>query len=181
MATADQCRDGNRLQRHCAAVLHDRCAGGAGDQRVRLVPGRVQAAILGAGTIPVTWTKAITEAFDRQRGLALGLALSGTGLCGVLMPQYTTYLVETWGWRTAYVGIGLAPLLIGLPVAWWGFRSVQEQSGPAAVPLDHLAVGMTLREAAGSRAFWVVLLSIFVVYMAASGIGPNLCRSPTPA
>ena len=42
-------------------------------------------AILGAGTIPVTWTRAITTNFFRQRGLALGITLSGTGLCAILV------------------------------------------------------------------------------------------------
>ena len=72
-------------------------------------------AILGAGTIPVTWTRAITLSFHRQRGLALGLALTGTGICGVLVPQYATWLVENYGWRVAYAGIALLPLMVAGP------------------------------------------------------------------
>lgn len=138
-------------------------------------------AILGAGTIPVTWTHAITATFERRRGLALGIALSGTGVCGVVMPQYTTWLVETWGWRVAYVGIGLTPLLIGLPVVWWGFRP-HTQAAPVEedVPVVPLQ-GLSLRQAAGGYRFWVLLGSIFVVYMAASGIGPNLYPAITDA
>ena len=33
-------------------------------------------ALLGAGTIPVTWTRAIATSFFKRRGLALGLALT---------------------------------------------------------------------------------------------------------
>ena len=139
-------------------------------------------AVFGAGTIPVTWTKAITDTFEARRGLALGLALSGTGVCGVLMPQYATYLVENYGWRQAYVGIGLAPLLLGLPLVYWGFRpqrrsdpSPQEQTSGSA---HH---GLTLASAARTRQFWVLLGSVFLVYMAASGIGPNLYPAITDA
>jgi len=39
-------------------------------------------AVLGSATLPITWTKAIVNNFDRHRGLALGIALTGTGLYG---------------------------------------------------------------------------------------------------
>ena len=34
--------------------------------------------VAGAGTLPITWTRAINAAFEKNRGLALGLALMGT-------------------------------------------------------------------------------------------------------
>lgn len=137
-------------------------------------------AVLGAGTLPVTWTKAITDNFSKQRGLALGIALCGTGICGILMPQFTTYIVETWGWQTAYVSIGLLPLLIGLPIAYLGFRprhnlaSLRTDTPADAQNTVALPIGLTLKEAIEKSAFWILLLSIFLVYMAASGIGANL-------
>ncbi|MEM7001603.1 MAG: MFS transporter [Pseudomonadota bacterium] len=139
-------------------------------------------AVFGAGTIPVTWTKAITDTFEARRGLALGLALSGTGVCGVLMPQYATYLVENYGWRQAYVGIGLAPLLLGLPLVYWGFRPQHRIAASPQVQASGAAHhGLTLASAARTRQFWVLLGSVFLVYMAASGIGPNLYPAITDA
>ena len=139
-------------------------------------------AVFGAGTIPVTWTKAITDTFEARRGLALGLALSGTGVCGVLMPQYATYLVENYGWRQAYVGIGLAPLLLGLPLVYWGFRPQRRSDPSPQVQTPSSAHhGLTLASAARTRQFWVLLGSVFLVYMAASGIGPNLYPAITDA
>ena len=58
-------------------------------------------ALLGAGTIPVTWTTAVTTNFHRQRGLALGLVLSGTGLCAVLVPPAIAWVLTHYGWRVA--------------------------------------------------------------------------------
>ncbi|MGK0224377.1 MAG: OFA family oxalate/formate antiporter-like MFS transporter [Limisphaerales bacterium] len=138
-------------------------------------------AVLGAGTIPVTWTKAITDSFDKQRGLALGLALSGTGICGILMPQFATYLVEDFGWRTAYVGLAVLPLLIGLPVVFWGFRPIEAGTRDDQVTPSYLDYGLTLRQASRRSTFWVLLISIFLVYMAASGIGANLYPAITDA
>ncbi len=135
-------------------------------------------ALLGAGTIPVTWTTAITASFFRQRGFALGLVLLGTGICGAVVPHYTTWLVETAGWRTAYLGIALLPLLLAGPAVLLGFRPRRPSAGLGSAPA---ADGKTLREASGTWTFWILMLSILLVYMAASGIGPNLYPSVTDA
>ncbi len=134
-------------------------------------------AVLGAGTTPVTWTRALTTQFDRQRGLALGIALTGTGVCAILAPLYTVMLVEHFGWRGAFVGIGLLPLLLAGPLVWTSFhvKPVAKEAavaGPAFFsPPDW---GLTLGEAARGYRFWILGASIFLVYLAVSGISPNL-------
>ncbi len=130
-------------------------------------------AILGAGTIPVTWTRAITTNFFRQRGLALGLTLSGTGLCAIAMPPYAVWMVESFGWRAAYLGLALVPLLVAGPVVYFGFRP-RESLEEAPREGGHVHWGVTLGQAFRQAKYWILLASIFVVYMAVSGIGPNL-------
>ena len=135
-------------------------------------------AILGAGTIPVTWTRAITTNFFRQRGLALGITLSGTGLCAILIPQYAVWVVAEFGWRAAYVGLALMPLLIAGPIVYFGFKPKEGLGEDSADgPIEHW--GLTLSEAFGDRRYWILLVSIFLVYMAVSGIGPNLIPALT--
>jgi MFS transporter, OFA family, oxalate/formate antiporter len=139
-------------------------------------------AILGAGTTPVTWTRAIAGSFDGQRGLALGLALTGTGVCAMLVPLYTVYLIQHFGWRAAYFGIGVLPLL-AWPIIWFGFRPVfvstrkpLEQTAAVSAPLNW---GFTLAESIRGYRFWVLCGSILAVYMAVSGISPNLIAALT--
>jgi len=135
-------------------------------------------AILGAGTIPVTWTRAITSNFFRQRGLALGIMLSGTGICGILIPQYTVWLVDEFGWRTAYLGLAALPTLLAGPLVFLFFHPddvVPEHPDEAA----DVSTGLTLREAASGYRFWVLLVSIFLVYIAMSGMVPNLIPALT--
>lgn len=136
-------------------------------------------ALLGAGTTPVTWTRAIAAAFDRQRGLALGLTLSGTGICATLIPAYTVWLVETFGWRVAYVGIALLPLLVAGPVAFLAFRPDPATPSRAGTAADAGTWGLTLGEAARGYRFWILCLSIMLVYLAVSGISPNLIAALT--
>ncbi|MFM7783099.1 MAG: MFS transporter, partial [Gammaproteobacteria bacterium] len=144
-------------------------------------------ALLGAGTTPITWTRAVGAAFSARRGLALGLALSGTGLCAMAAPLFTVWLLEQFGWRGAYIGLGLLPLLFAGPLVLWGFREREPaQASPEAAVAA--ASGIGVREALRGYHFWVLLLSVFLAYLAVSGIGPNLVpaltdkgRSPTEA
>jgi MFS transporter, OFA family, oxalate/formate antiporter len=57
---------------------------------------------------------AVQPWFDRNRGVASGIALSGTGLGTLLMPMLARWLIEDEGWRVALI-------LIGLGVAGFGF------------------------------------------------------------
>ena len=70
--------------------------------------------VLGAGSLPITFSKAVVGAFERNRGLALGFALAGTGVCGLIAPIYATWFLEHFGWRGAYVALAALPLGIAL-------------------------------------------------------------------
>lgn len=144
-------------------------------------------ALLGAGTTPVTWTRAIAQSFDKQRGFALGLTLTGTGICAMFAPAYTVWLVDEFGWRGAYIGIGLLPLLLAGPFVWAWFRprrpgdpepgSAADGGVAPAPPVAHW--GLTLGEAVRGYRFWVLCVSIFAIYLAVSGISPNLIAALT--
>jgi len=139
-------------------------------------------ALFGAGASPITWTRAIAASFEKHRGLALGLTLTGTGLCALLTPSLATWLVEEFGWRGAYVGLGLLPFLLAGPLVFFWFkprRAVSVSDAAARGAGDTQVWGLTLREAAGSYKFWVLCASIFAVYMAVSGISPNMIPSLT--
>ena len=138
-------------------------------------------ALLGAGTIPVTWTRAIATSFFKRRGLALGLALTGTGLCASVAPHYTVWLTGEFGWRGAYLGLALVPLVLAFPVLFFFFRPLSEASQEAllAENASHQNHGVTLGEALRGYRFWILLLSILFAYQGFSGIGPNLLPSMT--
>ena len=135
-------------------------------------------AFLGAGTIPVTWTRAVTSLFFEQRGLALGIMLSGTGICAIVIPQYTVWMVEQFGWRTAYLGLAALPLLCAGPLVYRFFRPGEEiASDPEVTSANE--TGYRFAEALCGYRFWVLLVSIFLVYIAMSGMVPNLIPALT--
>lgn len=89
-------------------------------------------AFFGSATLPITWSKAIVNNFDVHRGLALGIALTGTGLYGFLAPTYIQGFINSVGWRGAYIAVGVLPVLISLPIAFFMFRDHKEETALAA-------------------------------------------------
>lgn len=137
--------------------------------------------ILGAGTNPTTWTRAIAGQFSRQRGLALGLALTGTGLCAVFAPQYALWLRESYGWQAIYWGLAVLVVCCALPVTAFFFKERQKSPADrATLPTAHgRETGLTLSQAIRGYRFWVLLSSIFAIYLAVSGVIPNLVPAMT--
>ncbi len=58
-------------------------------------------------------TVVISNWFVRNRGTAIGLALSGSGLGQLVLTPLTQWLIVNYGWRAAY--LALAPLLLLVP------------------------------------------------------------------
>ena len=130
-------------------------------------------AVLGLGTLPITWTKLINQRFDRHKGLALGLALMGTGLFGSISKPLVGWLIAHWGFRLAYVALGALPLLIAFPVAYVGFR---EAPGSARIVggLEPIYPGIPTAEAIRHWRFWLIGLVFLAVSVAIAGPIPNM-------
>src|SRR5205085_8107168 len=64
------------------------------------------------GLKTTVWTAAVSGAFEKGRGMAIAVTLCGTALAQTLVPLLSHWLIEDYGWRMAYVGLG---------VGWGGF------------------------------------------------------------
>jgi predicted MFS family arabinose efflux permease len=67
---------------------------------------------VGSSTIWVPFTSAIMKWFDHKRGIAMGTALSGYGLGSLVAAPSLSYIIETSGWRMAFLLSGVATFLI---------------------------------------------------------------------
>ncbi len=77
--------------------------------------------------------------FTRRRGIALGICMSGNYVAGAVWPPVIQYFVETGGWRSAYIGIGVFCLLTMLPLALV-YRRRPPALAPTPVPAVPAAV-----------------------------------------
>lgn len=130
-------------------------------------------ALVGSGTLPITFTRTVNRWFDKRRGIALGLAMSGTGVFGILCKPYLAWVIGDWGWRAGYAAIGAIPLVLALPIAFAWFR---EPAGEAAKHLTaaEKLTGLTRGEALKSYRFWTIALAMLIVSFALGGPVPNL-------
>ncbi|MEO1101235.1 MAG: MFS transporter [Pseudomonadota bacterium] len=125
-------------------------------------------AFAGAGTLPITFTRPVANWFDRNRGIALGIALIATGVFGALAKFFAQYIVANpeWhfiggsGWRSAYVLLGLLPLMIALPIVWLGLRDLDDEPARDAkvTSLKIPILGISLLGVIGL--IWIVLRQV---------------------
>jgi MFS family permease len=55
--------------------------------------------------------------FDRRRGMALAICMSGNYTAGAVWPPVMQYFIDTVGWRQTYVGMGVFCVVSILPLA----------------------------------------------------------------
>ncbi len=137
------------------------------------------AALLGSGTVPTVWTRMVNALFERRRGLALGLVLSGSGLFALFGAPLAQWLIETFGWRGAWLGLALLPLVIGWSIIAVAFRGddrpqvharAQDAADTAGTPV---LTGLTHPEALRHYRFWVMALGFAAVTTGVGGMNAN--------
>ena len=122
-------------------------------------------------TKSTVWTAGVASAFDAGRGLAIGLTLSGSALAQAITPPLANFLIEAYGWRMAFVWLGLGwggiAILLCVFLLYDGYD--ESRKARAADPtratdkalLD--APGLSMAEAWRSVALWRIAISTFVI------------------
>ena len=134
-----------------------------------------------AGAVPLL-TSIISRWFDRKRGIAIGIATSGTGLGTIVLAPLAAYLISTVGWRWSYVGVGVAGGLVVIALAMLlrrgaaesgvlpdGAISVGGNAGLIGGGEELQPAGLSFRQAFGTRSFWL-LLSIWLLFASCLGL-----------
>lgn len=118
---------------------------------------------IAVGTNSTAYMRIITGWFDHRRGLAIGIAGSGTGLGFAYVPVLTQALVDWGGWRAGYLGLAGLLLLGTLPLVLFALHDAPEHDAPHDQPdARRGTLGDTMGEAMRKADFWV-LGGIFVV------------------
>ena len=90
--------------------------------------------------------------FRRRRGIAVAIAASGNYLAGAIWPPILTAAITEVGWRDAYLGVGIACVVIMVPLAFALRRRADVEAqepprmatGPGRAPLPPRTVQIVL-------------------------------------
>ena len=127
--------------------------------------------IVGNGTAQMAYSRAVSSWFEARRGMALAVVMSGGAIGAMVLPPVAEALIQRVGWRAACVILGGMVLVIGLPAVAGFIR--ERPSDLLGIPAGHSASitsnGATVREALGSRPFWIVVTVLFLYSVSQNG------------
>jgi MFS family permease len=136
-------------------------------------------ALVGGGVNCLAYTGQsiyLTNWFVRRRGLALGIAFSGVGIGSITILPWLGWLIQTAGWRSACVSLGVLLLVLLGPLNLLlkhrpedmglrpdGLSPGHASSDHAANIIDHAwaAIDWTLGRALRTRRFWWLAAGYF--------------------
>lgn len=131
--------------------------------------------ITGIGATAISFTHIINTYFHERRGLALGIALSSSGISAMIVKPLAGIIISLFGWREAIFIIGLLPLLIGVPALLWGVPKDTRKTDEQTSKSESLSMeGVSLRQAFGQRPFWILLAAFTAIAFANGAPIPNL-------
>ena len=151
-----------------------------------LLIGFVLVRMLGQGSLGLVSTYIINQWWMRRRGTVNGISGVAMALLGVgAYPNLVNWLIPLVGWRTTYAILGLALLLVMVPVGVLFFRGRPELYGlrpdgatlrspqvgsSQAGPSEPVEDNWTAAEATRTRAFWTIILGLASISMLSTGL-----------
>ena len=129
--------------------------------------------LLALGTLPAqatVWTSAVASRFEVSRGLALAVTLCGASIGAAVFPPLATWLIASYGWRTALMFEGVVWAALAFPVLLLFFRGAQDSREASSTThheatdaLQGVSVGEGLRSTVFHRLFLASVLFTFTM------------------
>ena len=129
------------------------------------------------GTQSITYIRIISAWFDQKRGLAIGITASGIGLSYMLTPLTIHALLEHILWNQIHMVLAAIVLFVSFPVMFFAIENSPEGAGKETNEQSNSGAdcyGVTLREAARTREFWVISLAIMLFSLLLTGLIPHV-------
>ena len=120
---------------------------------------------IGMGGVFVALISTVTRWFIKNRGAMTGVVMAGLGLGSFIAPPLSDWLISIYHWRLSYIIVGGTVLVIGVLAAQFlkrdptkmGLMPYGEDKGGEHKSASGVE-GLSLKEAAHTRQFWVSLV-----------------------
>ena len=139
---------------------------------------------VGAGANSLPYLRTLSTWFDRRRGLAMGLAMGGSGIGYLYVPPALRYMIEHHGWRSGYFMLAGITLLVAFPVVYFGLREAPSardekavaelRPAAAAAPVAQMPLSLLLRQPLVWQLFGIFCLLSFSLYAVLLHLVPML-------
>ncbi len=138
------------------------------------------------GLIQIGASVSVGKWFLRRRGRAVGLVFFGSSIGAVAMAPTVQFIIQNWGWRSAWVALAAIMVCVGvIPSAIFirrqpedmglAVEGVERQSAPILQSNAERNEAYTpLHQVVRTPAFWVILVSLFTGSVAITGAGLHL-------
>ena len=120
--------------------------------------------VVGNGTAQMAYSRAVSSWFEKRRGTALAVVMSGGAVGAIVLPPVAEALIQSVGWRQACVVLGALVLVVGLPIVARFIRERPVDRGATTV-----LAGASVREGLTSRVFWILVTVLFAQSIAQNG------------
>ena len=120
--------------------------------------------VVGNGTAQMAYSRAVSSWFERRRGTALAIVMSGGAVGAIVLPPAAEALIQSVGWRQACVVLGALVVVVGVPIV---ARYIRERPVPHG--MAPVLGGATVREGLTSSVFWILVIVLFAQSIAQNG------------
>ena len=124
-----------------------------------------------ANTLP--YLRVVSCWFNKKRGLAIGLSVSGIGLGYAYVPILVQTIIDIHGWRAAYFALSIIVLLVSVPLIYVFLKETPENLGlsvDGGEPSDtndktQYSFGLSSLQTIRKQEFWIMLfIFLFIAF-----------------
>lgn len=126
--------------------------------------------VVANGTAQFAYARTTLTWFQKRRGLAFALILTGSGVGSILIPPLTQWTITHQGWRSAYTLLG-GIALVGLPLT---ALLVRNRPVPILDRSDAVVAGMSVKASLATTVFWVLCAITILSAFSENGLVTNL-------
>ncbi|MDG2045666.1 MAG: MFS transporter [Halioglobus sp.] len=136
---------------------------------------------------PLTGSTVVARWFSVSRGRALGIAAAGTSLGGMVIPYLVDQGITELGWRDMTFYFGMTVLILLLPYLHLIIRNFPAEKGLAGAPNTPAMTAaissgalmsdepdMNIKQILTTPAFWLIGLSLGLLFMSQTGVLTNI-------
>lgn len=114
----------------------------------------------------------VSQRVSKNRGAAIGVALAGTSLGGIIIPKFANYLLKSYDWRTSFQYEAILPIILMIAVIL--FLKNSDTLAEAGKKKTEDLTEVSFSDAIKMKTFWFIAIIGFFCFYAILGIMGNL-------